>query len=98
MDTNHKIPRFATELPDGYHWATNLDRDSDEVVSFIHGIWPKYLTEPSDIDISVPHEPENYHRYCAERYFLWGIREVASQQLIACLSCVSLHSESRQIE
>jgi hypothetical protein len=93
MSTNAIIPSFYQELPSGYVWDTKLDRDSDEVMSFIRSIWPNYLTEQPDINILVPYDVEIYNRYYAERYFLWGVRRIKDQQLVACLSCASVDLE-----
>lgn len=93
MPTNDLIPKFSDSLPNNYIWDTNLDRDSDEVMSFIRSIWPRYLTEESDISILVPYEAVVYDRYYSERYFLWGIRRQSDRQLVACLSCASIDLE-----
>ncbi len=93
MNTNFLFPEFSHTLPQGYMWDCNLDRDSDEVITFIHGIWPKYLTQQPDIDILVPYDTADYQRYYNQRYFLWGIRRQQDQQLVACLSCASVYLE-----
>jgi hypothetical protein len=94
-NTNRYIPKLKTLLPEGYVWATDLTRDSQQVVSLINEVWPAYLTQQPDIAITIPHEPSLYARYLGQRYFVWGIRLAATGELVACLSCACLFTEQK---
>lgn len=97
LNTNRYIPEFKTLLPDGYVWATDLSRDSQQVVSLINDVWPAYLTQQPDINITIPPDPWLYERYLEQRYFVWGIRLAATGELVACLSCASLFAEEEPL-
>lgn len=95
-NTNKKITHFRTKLPEGFEWATSLDRDGDEVTSLADNVWPEFLTMKPDLEIIVPHEPYQYDRYNQQRYFIWGIREIESNRLVACINSLSIDTHKEQ--
>ncbi len=91
-----KIISLDIALPEGFEWDVNLDRDEDAIQILTSKVWPFYLTEKPDIEMTVPYQPFQYQRYHEQRFYTWGIRDQNSKQLVAFISCRCLFSKKEQ--
>lgn len=88
---------FDIVLPDEFEWDINLESDENAINFLTNKVWPFYLTEKPDIEVTVPYQSFQYQRYQEQRFFSWGIRERHSKQLVAFVSSRCLYSEKEQI-
>ena len=85
-------------LPEGFEWDFKLNDDEQGVNALTTSVWPSYLTEKPDIEITIPYQKSQYERYLKERFFTWGIRQKKDNLLVAFVSGRSLFSESGQTQ
>ena len=74
------------KLPQGFAWDLNVT-SSTETAELTEKVWPRYLTEESDLKDAPPQtklsDAELFRRYC-----MWGIRSTNDHKLVALASAV----------